>query len=196
MFDKRAAVFILWIVLSLLGVVGLIIYSNKPGSTGTVQQKWPPLTRLPFVKGKPNLYVFLHPECSCSNATLTELEKLIVVTQNKSHIQVIFYKFRAGADFNSLEKKAQHIVGHNIIFDEQNHEAKLFGAETSGQTYLYDEEGALVFSGGITRSRPHEGDNQGSESIAHWLNNRQSLLTHTPVFGCELQGNSSNGAEL
>ena len=39
-----------------------------------------------------------------------------------------------------------------------------FGAETSGQTLLYDRDGRLLFSGGTTGSRGHDGDNAGFAS--------------------------------
>ena len=48
-----------------------------------------------------------------------------------------------------------------------------FGSATSGQTLLYDGDGALRFSGGITGSRSHAGDNAGRRSLVALLNGAQ-----------------------
>ena len=41
---------------------------------------------------------------------------------------------------------------------------------TSGQTFLYDARGTLLFSGGITGARAHAGDNAGRQSLVALLN--------------------------
>ena len=57
-----------------------------------------------------------------------------------------------------------------MLRDDDGAEARRFGAETSGQTLLYDEHGALLFSGGITGARGHAGDNAGRASLVALLN--------------------------
>ena len=52
-----------------------------------------------------------------------------------------------------------------MLRDDDGAEARRFGAETSGQTLLYDARGALAFSGGITGARGHAGDNAGRASL-------------------------------
>ncbi len=59
-----------------------------------------------------------------------------------------------------------------MLRDDDGAEAKRFGAETSGQTLLYDERGTLAFSGGITGSRGHAGDNAGRASLLALINRR------------------------
>jgi len=72
-------------------------------------------------------------------------------------------------------------------------EAKRFGAETSGQTLLYDERGTLAFSGGITGSRGHAGDNAGRASLLALINRSDADRRGSSVFGCPLfsAGNGS-----
>jgi hypothetical protein len=57
---------------------------------------------------------------------------------------------------------------------------------TSGQTFLYDARGTLLFSGGITGARGHAGDNAGRASIVALLNRAGAATTSTNVFGCSL----------
>jgi hypothetical protein len=63
---------------------------------------------------------------------------------------------------------------------------KKFGAETSGYVLLYNPAGQLLFSGGITGSRGHAGDNAGEDAIIALVNGQNPGVTHTSVFGCSL----------
>lgn len=83
-----------------------------------------------------------------------------------------------------------------IYFDFDGAEAKLFGAETSGQTYLYNKYGQIVFYGGITPSRSHMGDNRGSETIKYWLTTNSILLNNTSTFGCSLMSEPNNRKKI
>ena len=69
-----------------------------------------------------------------------------------------------------------------------------FGALASGQTMFYDADGTLQFSGGITASRGHSGDNAGRSTITALLFNGKSAVRSTPVFGCYL-GNPETRAK-
>jgi hypothetical protein len=73
-----------------------------------------------------------------------------------------------------------------VIFDPDGVEARRFGAETSGHTLLFAGDGRLLFSGGITASRGHAGDNAGESVIVALVNNQTPALTRTLVFGCSL----------
>ena len=55
-------------------------------------------------------------------------------------------------------------------------------AITSGQTLLYDTKGHLVFSGGITGGRGHEGDNTGRESIEKYLQTGKTIVSHKKAW--------------
>jgi hypothetical protein len=52
---------------------------------------------------------------------------------------------------------------------------------------LYNSDGQLLFSGGITGARGHEGDNAGEDLVIAGLNGQNVGFQHTPVFGCSLQ---------
>lgn len=72
-----------------------------------------------------------------------------------------------------------------VIVDPDGREARLFGTFTSGQTFLYDGEGALRFSGGVTSLRGHAGVNRGSMDVVDIVHARSRQSTH-PVFGCAI----------
>jgi hypothetical protein len=72
------------------------------------------------------------------------------------------------------------------VRDVDGLEARSFGAATSGQTLLYDKRGALLFSGGITGARAHQGDNVGRRSLVALLNGGPNERPGTSVFGCSL----------
>jgi hypothetical protein len=73
-----------------------------------------------------------------------------------------------------------------VLDDVDGTEARRFGALTSGQVVVYDADGRLRFSGGITPARGHAGDNAGRSAIIALLEGASSASVETPVFGCSL----------
>ena len=52
---------------------------------------------------------------------------------------------------------------------------------------LYREDGKLLFSGGVTVSRGHEGDSAGGDLLYAILSQKSPAADQsTPVFGCRL----------
>jgi hypothetical protein len=94
--------------------------------------------------------------------------------------------FAEGWENTDLWGTAAGIPGVTVVRDDDGREARRFGAETSGQTLLYDERGVLVFSGGITGARAHAGNNVGRQSLVALLNHEPAARSGTNVFGCSL----------
>jgi hypothetical protein len=94
-------------------------------------------------------------------------------------------KSDADWDDTGLRRNTARIPGVTVLTDVDGEEARGFGAETSGYTLLFDANGHRVFSGGITASRGHEGENVGESAIVSLVNNRPALRS-TSVFGCSL----------
>jgi hypothetical protein len=92
-----------------------------------------------------------------------------------------------------LRRSAAEIPGVTVLSDVDGTEARKFGAETSGHTFLFDHLGRLLFSGGITQSRGHAGDNAGESAIVSLANTRTSSQTKTFVFGCSLLDQTNRG---
>ena len=70
--------------------------------------------------------------------------------------------------------------------DADGVEAARFGAKTSGQALLYAADGRLLFHGGLTPSRGHEGDNEGLRRVTAILDGK-AARDESPVFGCSLR---------
>lgn len=94
-----------------------------------------------------------------------------------------------------LWQSAARIPGVNVVADDNGIEASRFNAVTSGQTALYDADGHLLFSGGITGARGHSGDNAGRSAIVSLLNTVDAERTETAVFGCPLYSSRSECLE-
>jgi hypothetical protein len=75
----------------------------------------------------------------------------------------------------------------SVAADDEGREHARFGVETSGHVLLYDAAGKLMFSGGITPSRGHSGDNTGRDAVVRLLRHGGVERTKTPVFGCSLK---------
>jgi hypothetical protein len=73
------------------------------------------------------------------------------------------------------------------VRDDDGVEAARFQALTSGATALYDPQGRLLFSGGITSARGHEGDSFGIRRISSLLRTGKADRADAPVFGCSLR---------
>jgi hypothetical protein len=121
---------------------------------------------------------------------MDELAQVVARIQNKARVYVLFYTpSGSGRDWENTDLRhiAEKIPGVTVLSDVDGVEAQRFGAETSGHTFLFDRTGRLLFSGGITASRGHSGDNAGESSIVSLINNGTSGRANTLVFGCLLK---------
>jgi hypothetical protein len=109
---------------------------------------------------------------------------------------VLFLKPRqSGGEWEDtdLRRSAAAIPSVTVLSDVDGVEASRFGAETSGHTLLFDRDGRLLFSGGITEFRGHVGDNTGERAIESLINGRAPARTATSVLGCALAKRSQEG---
>lgn len=180
---------IFWTVAVAAGFTALMRYDNSPGASGSKTPSiWPPVSRLSRTAGLPTLIVALHPRCPCSRASLANLERAMPQLRGKAQIHLVFVH-SAGEeprDHTDLVQIAKAIPGTDIFQDETGREAELFGTLTSGEALLYSQEGNLLFHGGITFGRSHEGDNPGLSAIVAYIQHGVANRSSTPVFGCAL----------
>lgn len=104
-------------------------------------------------------------------------------------VQAVFVRpagFAPRWEQSDLWSQAARIPGVQTKVDVEGLEARRFGAMTSGATYLFDSAGDLLFSGGITGSRGHEGDNAGKGAVINAARSGQPASCAPPVFGCSL----------
>jgi hypothetical protein len=180
---------VLWSVLAGSGMIVLWRYSLTPGLPASPPLAWPAETTLEPPGGHPTLLVFAHPHCPCSRATIGELARLMTQAQGRVTAQVLFLRpSGVGEDWarSDLWRDAERIPGVAVRSDDGGVEAERFGAATSGQAMLFDGDGRLRFSGGITSARGHSGDNDGRTALTEILLDDAPDQPGTPVFGCPL----------
>lgn len=166
-------------------------YENGPGSVGAVPATWPVESVVSPAPDVHDLVVLVHPRCPCSRASLEELDRLVASCGERLAVHVLLYRpgdEESGWTRGDLRARAEAIPGVTCLEDPDGREAERFGARTSGHVSLYDPAGRLAFSGGITGSRGHAGDNAGRRAIAAIVDGRRTADAATPVFGCPLRG--------
>jgi hypothetical protein len=160
-----------------------------PVKTSLPVTLFPPSSGIRLVSDKPTLVLFAHTHCPCTRASLHELDGILAETQNKISVTVVFTipdGVPADWEQGDLWNSAKGIPGLRVMRDQGGREARRFDVEGSGQVLLYSPSGKLLFSGGITASRGHEGDNVGRSAIVSFILHGRSAVNHTPVFGCSL----------
>lgn len=180
---------IAWAAVVGAGFLLLEVYKATPGVASDPSQRWPVASRLVADPARPNLVLFAHPRCPCTRASLSELERIMTRCQGLVTAHVLFVRpaDSPGAwEQTALWRKASAIPGVRVLTDEGGAEAVRFGAATSGHVLLYSHAARLLFSGGITGSRGHEGDNAGRRAVIALLSRGQADQAQTAVFGCPL----------
>lgn len=191
---------VVWLAVVASGMAVLRKYDTTPGELGQSPARWPAKSHIPRVAGLPTIVVMGHPKCPCTRATIGELAITMARLQGKATAVVVFVRPQGtpeGWDDTDLRRSAAAIPGVTVMSDLDEAEADLFDAQVSGQTMLYDAGGKLLFSGGITASRGHAGDNIGRSSIVSFVTTGTAEQNHSPVFGCTLRTPKSlNGERL
>jgi hypothetical protein len=185
---------VLWIAATAAGLVMLTGYASSPGQIRPAPAQWPTSSRVPLSRDRATLVMFAHPRCPCTRASLGELEKIMAHFQDAVDASVVFLQPSAEDDDWSrtdLWRTAAAIPGVRALADVDGAEAQRFRAATSGQTFVYNDRGELLFSGGITLGRGHAGDNPGRDAIESCLSDRAPACREAPVFGCPLAANGA-----
>jgi hypothetical protein len=186
-----------WIAAVAFGLGALMRYESTPGRVGVVGESWPAASTIPRTGPNPMLVMLAHPHCPCTRASIGELAQIMADTQGKLNASVLFIKPPGTGshwDDTELRRSAAAIPGVTVFTDADGTQAARFGATTSGHTLLFDRTGALLFSGGITASRGHAGRNDGESAIIAAVNGNGTDRARTPVFGCSLIRQSTEGA--
>ena len=181
----------LWLFAIGIGLIKIYDYEFTPGPQGTLSSQWPTASSIKKPNDMFQFIMVVHPHCPCSRASMGELEKIMAHNQGKVNTYVLFVRpkqFDKTWVMTDLYQQALRIPGVQVIIDDEGRLAELFGATTSGQTFLYDKTGNLIFTGGITESRGHAGDNVGSDTVNALINHRLVSVHKTKFFGCSITG--------
>ena len=181
-----ASAFTAWLGVTATALALLTSSASRAGApSADVVTAWPDASKLPRPSGRAALVMIAHTKCACTRASLRELEKAMARSGGRVDALVIFVG-PAADGLLDLRGTARAIPGVTVIEDPS--EAQAFGARTSGQTYLFDERGQLLFRGGLTPSRGHEGASVGNETVRKAFTGSppSGPITSSDVFGCAL----------
>lgn len=169
-----------------------VSYESVPGPTPQAPASWPRNCDYKRIPGYYSLILFAHPRCPCTRASVHELAKLMSKNKNlKAHVFFLKPKnLPANWANTALYDEASKIPGVSVSVDNDAAQSSLFHAQTSGEVMLFSPHGQLLFSGGITAGRGHEGDNQGASTILKVIEDASTSIKSTPAFGCALQDDS------
>lgn len=180
---------VLWMCVVGTGLGIMLNYETAPGIATTPPKQWPSHSQIRRDLGRPTLVMLAHPHCPCTRASIGELAVLMARLQGRVSACVLFSRprgFSEDWEKTDLWRTAAAIPGVTVLRDDGGVEAARFHAAVSGQTLLYDANGRLLFSGGITASRAYSGDNKGRSAIISLVMTGVAEQTQTSVFGCSL----------
>lgn len=188
----------LWLGAIIIGMALAVRHQMTPGRAAAA----PVIQPSELASDRPTLIMFVHPDCPCTSASFAELARALTRCPDSADVRIIFFKpsekdstvWMTSASW----RKAQEIPGAKVIRDIDGGLTHRFGAYTSGQVLLYSTKGKLLFSGGITDSRGHEGDNDGEDALIDFLQHPDQADAYsasprtTPVYGCPITNQDKN----
>ena len=174
-----------WSAAVATGMGLLAAYANNAG-------KWSPAPAAighsdDATSARHRLFMFLHPRCPCSVASVNELARIMSRCSPQLDATVYFVRpesQQANWESGTLWDLASSIPGVNVKSDVGGSIAGQFHANTSGEVFVYDCRGKLRFHGGIMAARGHAGDNLGESAVIAIALGGTSYVERSPVFGC------------
>jgi hypothetical protein len=122
---------ILWCCAIAVGLWILWDYENRPGVAANPPAQWPSASHLEPARDRPTLVMLVHPHCSCSRASLSELAVLMAQARVRPKTYVLFMKppaFAPDWEKTVLWHSATAIPQVTAVRDDNGFEASLFGA--------------------------------------------------------------------
>jgi hypothetical protein len=179
-------------VLAWAGIVGygmerLWRFKLTPGAAAHAAHRWPGSSLITPRTGQATLVMFVHPQCSCTSASLAELRNVLEKARTPVAAWVLLLQPRGASNewqLTNTVSAARAIPNVTVVEDRDGAEAARFGTQTSGQVVLFNAQGQLLFEGGITGSRGHVGDNEGEDAVVSLLNTGTAKQHEHAVFGC------------
>ncbi len=178
-----------WLGFVVAATVFFMDFERRPGPDRAAPVGWPAGSRLVRATDRPTLVLVAHPQCPCTAASLEQLAQIITRSPRPFRGYALFLRpsgTDAGWARTSAWTRAAEFPGFTPLEDPEGREARLFGATTSGQVFLYDADGSLRFTGGITAARGLQGRSACMDAILDALEGQAPRCPRTPVFGCPL----------
>jgi hypothetical protein len=192
----QMSVLAVWTVVMSAGFFALFAYEFKAADASAGGDTWPDTTGVLHSKNKTTLLFFAHAKCPCTAASVAELNRLLSAYGNQfDTTAVLVVPDGAGKDWENTAVAAaiRRLPDTVVIVDRSGAVARAFGARTSGETMVFGKNKALLFRGGVTASRGHEGSNQGIAALKEIASTRETSTVQFPVFGCALFSHDEEG---
>lgn len=194
---QRMGLVMAWLSLVVLGLSAIAFSKSAPGERAGPPAHWPTESSLSHSSTRNTVVMFLHAGCPCSRASLTEVGAALSESNAGEHTDVVFVFFEladAGIEPSQTQlwQSALRIPNATAVVDVGDRERARFDARTSGTTLVYGPGGGLRFSGGVTGSRGHAGDNAGRQGVAEALRGSTTQREEHAVFGCDLREPSND----
>jgi hypothetical protein len=182
----------LWIAAAVGGTAYIFRYESRPAPPAPVAGVWPGDSGLARNRDGFQLVMAVHPRCPCTRASVNELNKLMLAWHGRVRAIALVTKPFELPDLWSetdLTARLRQIPQLEVLHDFGGEKASAFGAVSSGQTLLYDGSGRLVFEGGLTAFRGHEGPSVGVAVLKQLVAGQRAAAGRSKVFGCSLTEN-------
>lgn len=183
-----------WLAACVTGMGVLWVYSNRAGTAGVGPASEPPAA-VNLDSEKLTLVVYAHPRCPCTTATVSQIERLLGWSDGGFAVRFVFYEPQGADDdwrLTALRRRAAAVPGAESIADPDGRIAAAAGATTSGTAALYGPDGSVLFFGGLTPSRGHEGESVGLAAVRSILGGPPATAGadagSADVFGCSIFG--------
>ena len=166
-------------------------YASRPGAVGKIPQTRPHSTQLESSKAT-QILLFYHPHCPCTSSTVANLTQLRQELKKPFRLVAFAYCPTKEADSwieSEITDSLRQIPNIVIRIDRGGSSAQSFEIVTSGHCLVYNETGHLIFSGGLTPLRGHQGQSRSGEYFVESVNSRvEKTNLNWPVFGCKILG--------
>jgi hypothetical protein len=183
----------IWSSAVAIGMGWLAAYANTAGKLSPAPATIHPSNSATSTQNR--LYMFLHPRCPCSIASVNELAR--IMSRCAAQLNATVYFVRPESQPTDWERGrlwdlASSIPHLNVESDIGGRIAAHFNANTSGEVLVYDRLGELCFQGGITAARGHAGDSLGQSAVIAIALEGKSDVDRSPVFGCPFRAEAAD----
>ena len=133
--------------------------------------------------------MIVHPDCPCTRSSLAALREIVARYDDTVEFRIVMVSDEPDLDSPNF-KAAVRIPEAALTWVSSEKADELYDSHTSGQTFILDSSGGIVFSGGITPGR-------GTDKPEFALQLFESVLAgkpvreFSPVYGCALQTEES-----
>lgn len=185
----QSGVLLAWFAALGMGLAMMAGYAYTPGAMRDAKAAWPREATFSPAGDRPTVVVGLHPRCTCSVATVRELDRILAGVVVRPQVEVLLYRPAGAAEGwerTAFDEDLRRLPAVTVRADVEGKGARAFGMLTSGDIAVFTPEKRLLFRGGLTAARGHEGESKGGRQLRMALSMGHGAWGPFPVFGCPM----------